>query len=167
MDTASGLNVYPIRAKILARTSASSAVETAPLRVVLRLAPVETFDLVSQDDAVRCAVDQHFERIIFDLHRHGTADHQAGFVVIRGRAQNESRPEPRLFMTGLRCEIKPYDIPGVRNVAARHLPDLFAHWGAVITPEEVFPLVGTPGSVRGLVPRTYKRSNFSQENLLP
>ena len=58
--------------------------------------PIEALDLIGQDNIHRRARDKNLERIVFDPCRRGTAEHQARVVVIRRRAQRQSRPVPPL-----------------------------------------------------------------------
>jgi hypothetical protein len=60
--------------------------------------PIQALQLIGQDNIHRRTGDKNLERIVFDLRRHGIADHQACFVVIRRRAQHHGRPVPRLLV---------------------------------------------------------------------
>ena len=46
-------------------------------------------------------------------------ERQANLAVVRGRGKDQGRPAPHLFVTGLRIERQPDEIPAVGHVAAR------------------------------------------------
>src|SRR5271154_6223235 len=90
------------------------------LRFGIPAAPVDALRLISQNRIRRRAADEDLERIILDLRRQRTADHQARLAVIRRRTQNERRTVPCLFMASLRREVDPDDLAGVGHVLLCH-----------------------------------------------
>src|SRR5579883_1692607 len=96
-------------ARTFARTSASSAGT-----------PGQVLHLIGQHSAWGRAANHHLKRVVFDLCRQGTADHQARLAVIRGWTQYERWTAPSLLVAGLRGEVQPYEVAGIGHIVPRH-----------------------------------------------
>src|SRR3984957_16033763 len=92
----------------------------AALRLGIPAAPINALHLICQNRIRRRAADENLKRIVLDLRRQRTADHQARLAVIRRRTQNEGRAMPCLFMASLRREVDPHDLASIRHVLLCH-----------------------------------------------
>ena len=80
--------------------------------------PVQTFDLVGQDDTCNGTGGRkdNLKGIALDFRRNGTKQRQTRSLVVAPRTQNQGGTTPGLLISGLGREGKPHDFPGTWHI---------------------------------------------------
>ena len=88
----------------------------APFSCRLPGPQIKALDLIGKRHTGRLARQTNLKRIVLDLGGRWTAEQQPGACIVGRRAQHHGGPVSSLLVAGLRVELQPNDIAGIRHV---------------------------------------------------
>ena len=92
----------------------------APFSCRLPGPPIKALDLIRERHTRRLTGQANLKRIVLDLGGRWTAEQQPGASIVGRRAQHHGGPVSSLLVAGLRVELQPNDITGIRHVFRLH-----------------------------------------------